>query len=94
MSESVQQRNCPHCEGRLQSFEVPNEAGCDELFQLACFNDDCPYYREGWDWMWSQYAVKASYRHRVDVATGKASPIPVWTPEALVKRVVSGPHSQ
>jgi hypothetical protein len=55
---------------------------------MACFNDDCPYYQRGWKWMEENYGVKSSYRYRLDPATGHASPIAVWSQEALRDRVI------
>ncbi len=62
--------------------------GLDELmddhpFDLACFDDACPYYLRGWTWMEQQYGVRASYRYRVDGKSGHESPLPVWSSEAL-----------
>jgi hypothetical protein len=55
----------------------------DHAFDLACFNDECPYYVRGWAWMEQQFGVKSSYRYRVDPRSGWASPLPVWSPTAL-----------
>ena len=79
---------CPHCGTPLKAFRLPDDAGYDSNCHLACFNDDCPYYREGWTWMQEQYAAHASYRYRVDPLTGTAIPIPVWSETALVDRIV------
>jgi hypothetical protein len=38
--------------------------------------------------MTETYAVKASYRYRVDPATGAASPLAVWSPDALKDRIL------
>ena len=92
MAEGQEELRCPHCGTALRPFAVPPDAGFDSEEHLACFNDDCPYYVEGWDWMMQNYAAKASYRYRVDPATGKASPIPVWSKEALFDRIIGGPH--
>ena len=80
---------CPHCGAVLQFFELPEAGGWDQRCHLACFNNDCPYYRRGWDWMMSQYNVKVSYRYRLDPASGCASPIAVWSETALVDRIVT-----
>jgi hypothetical protein len=81
---------CPHCEKPLLPFSLPEEGGWESPFHLACFNDDCPYYRRGWEWMESQYGVRTSYRYRLDPATGSASPIAVWSPTALRDRILDG----
>jgi hypothetical protein len=72
----------------LMPFELPAEGGWDAPFHMACFNDDCPYYVRGWEWMEERYGVKSSYRYRFDPATGKSSPIAVWSPQALRDRIL------
>lgn len=78
---------CPHCGAQLEPFELPEDFGHD--FDLACFNDECPYYIRGWTWMEEHYAVRASYRHRVDSRTGFVSPIGVWSASALKNRILT-----
>jgi hypothetical protein len=82
------QPRCPHCNATLQPFTLPDAGGWDSDFHLACFNDECSYYRRGWEWMRERYGVSSSYRYRVDPATGVASPIAVWSPDALKSRIV------
>jgi hypothetical protein len=79
---------CPHCGAPLQAFELPENTGWQTDFQLACFNDECPYYIRGWEPMESEYAVRASYRYRVDPSTGTPSPLAVWSPTALKDRIL------
>mgnify|MGYP001546950068 CR=1 FL=1 len=79
---------CPHCNENLQPFELPDNTGWQTDFQLACFNDDCPYFIRGWEHMQEKYAVKASYRFRVDPANGKASPLAVWSSDAIKDRIL------
>jgi hypothetical protein len=80
--------SCPHCRRPLQPFTLPDNTGWQTDFHVACFNNDCPYYRKGWEWMEQRYGVKSSYRFRIDPATGKASPLAVWSPEALRSRIL------
>ncbi len=38
--------------------------------------------------MEEHYAVKASYRYRVDPATGRPSPLAVWSADAIKDRIL------
>jgi len=88
MSETPARAQCPHCDQPLQLFKLPADAGYSSEFHLACFNDECPYYVRGWEWMDEKYGVKASYRFRVDPDAGTPSPIAVWSPDALKDRIL------
>ncbi len=79
---------CPHCGVAMVPFSLPEQGGWDTPFQLACFNDECPYYVRGWAWMEEHYGVRSSYRHRLDPATGTTSPLPVWSPTAIRDRIL------
>lgn len=82
--------SCPHCGEPLIPFSLPDDGGWDGTFQLACFNDECPYFARGWAWMEEHYGVRSSYRYRLSPATGQASPIPVWSRHALRDRIIEG----
>ncbi len=81
---------CPHCKTRLRKWRVPEEATWSEEFFFACFNDDCPYYKEGWEWMKQQYNQSASYRFVINPTTGGSSMIPVWSDSATREMLVEG----
>ena len=57
--------------------------GWDGSFLYICFNDDCPYFVKGWDWMWQKYRRKMSYRNAYNPATGASFPIPVGSYTAM-----------
>ena len=85
--------SCPHCGDTLTPFRVPENplgpTGWENDIHWACFNNDCPYYQEGWDWMWESYEVKASYRYRITgVENASPKPVPVSSEDALRDYIV------
>ena len=62
-------------------------------FQYVCFNDECPYYVRGWEWMKEQYNVAASYRYRLDPdQPARRGPLPVWSADDLRSDIISEPE--
>ncbi len=80
---------CPHCGAPLTPLGLP-EALVAYAHDLACFNDDCPYYVRGFAWMEQQYGVKASYRYRIDAESGQASPMVARGPRAAGRATLAG----
>jgi len=80
---------CPHCHKPMSRWANPELACWGGSFQYVCFNDECPYYQKGWQWMESHFHVRTSYRHRVDPMTGDFGPLPVWSPDALKSLIIA-----
>jgi SAM-dependent methyltransferase len=84
---------CPYCGDRLKKYEVPHspceiDYWYEASFLYICFNDRCPYFERGWEWMWSKMKRNVSYRHMYNPATRKSGPIPVPTFYALRDGIV------
>ena len=79
---------CPHCGVLMLKWGVPDQSTWDTEFLYVCFNDDCSYYKEGWEWMKQQYNQRASYRHAVNPTSGGVLPLPVWSDSATLEMIV------
>ena len=85
---------CPHCHTPTLLWQSPEASSWGGSILHVCFNDLCPYYVEGWEWMRKQYQVPCSYRYSRDPETGRSGPLPVWSPEALKDAVISPPNTE
>ena len=85
---SATPRTCPHCGSVLKKWLVPDEATWDEEFFFVCFDDDCSYYKSGWEWMKQQYNQQASYRYALNPENGTSLMIPVWSETATREMIV------
>ena len=79
---------CPHCGSKLTPWAPPDDSSWGSHAQWVCFNDECPYYVRGWQWMWERYQQKASYRWRFNPETKEQGPLPVWSDVALRDGIV------
>jgi hypothetical protein len=84
--------SCPYCDDRLLKWQVPdNPFGqtWDNDFMYICFNDECPYYVRGWDFMCNNGNHGVSYRLMYNPVNDCSMPIPVQSPKSLREGIVS-----
>lgn len=81
--------NCPHCNKQMLKWRVPVYSTWSSEFFYVCFNDDCPYFKKGWDVIQGSVNATASYRYRIDPETGHKGPLPVWSASALRDGIIN-----
>jgi len=79
---------CPKCGVKMKKWLPPDDSTWGTEPHWVCFNDECPYYMEGWEWMRTQYQQNASYRHRYDPVADQAGPLPVWSSSAHRESII------
>ena len=82
---------CPHCGEKMLKWAVPDnpfEVTWDNDFMYICFNDACPYYVRGWDFMYREGNRGSSYRLLYNPEKDCCMPIPVPTPRALRESII------
>ena len=85
---SEQRETCPHCDKKLLKWSNPEGTTWGEGFQLVCFNDECPYFKNGWKHMRDNFNTNVSYRYCFNPETGAKVPLPVWSNTALRNLII------
>jgi SAM-dependent methyltransferase len=82
---------CPYCGEKLRKWKVPDNPFCqtwDNDHMYICFNDACPYFARGWDYMTSEGNRGTSYRFMYNPDRDCCMPIPVPSHHALKDGIV------
>jgi len=76
---------CPHCGMKMNKWATPTDpfSDWDTDFLYICFNDDCPYFVNGWMTMTRQGRPGISYRLSYHPERDRCTAIPVGSSEAL-----------
>ena len=81
---------CPHCGSKMRKWLVPENPFAytwDNEFMYICFNDECSYYKRGWEFM-SREGNSGSYRLMYNPEKDTCNPIPVPTANALKEGII------
>lgn len=78
-----EKRVCKHCGSDLKKLSLPPDSDFNCAYLLVCFNDECGYFKRGWDWMKERYNVTASYRYKYNPFYGDEGPLPVQSPDTF-----------
>ena len=81
---------CPYCGVRMKKWAVPQTpyTEWENEFMYVCFNDDCGYFRRGWDEMNRQGNIGFSYRLMYHPEKDAFLPLPVPSFKALKESIV------
>ncbi|MFP4368790.1 MAG: hypothetical protein ACLFR2_04350 [Candidatus Kapaibacterium sp.] len=79
---------CKHCGSELKKVSLPVDSDFGVEYLMVCFNDECEYYKRGWNWMGENYNVRASYRYKYNTFTGEDGPLPVFSPHTFKTAIV------
>ncbi|MGQ9818576.1 MAG: ogr/Delta-like zinc finger family protein [Candidatus Kapaibacteriales bacterium] len=70
-------RLCKYCGREIKKVYLPSDSDWGAEYIYVCLNDECSYFIRGWDWMWNNYNVVASYRYMYNPVNGYEGPFPV-----------------
>jgi SAM-dependent methyltransferase len=82
---------CPHCDEKLKKWAVPDSPfgqTWNNEFMYICFSDECPYYLQGWSFMYKSGNRGVSYRFMFNPEKESCMTIPVPSRYALKAGII------
>ncbi|AFM24395.1 ogr/Delta-like zinc finger family protein [Desulfomonile tiedjei] len=79
---------CPHCGEKMDPIETPLESSWGGEIHYVCFNDECCYFKDSWQFLENQGVTGTGYRCRMD-PRGACGPLAVWSSDAIKNRICS-----
>jgi hypothetical protein len=77
---------CPHCGEKMDPIETPMESTWGGEIHYVCFNDECCYFKDSWQFLENQGVTGTGYRCRMD-PRGVCGPLAVWSSDAIKSRI-------
>ena len=84
----METKKCKHCGTELSKVAMPYDSDWNVEYLMICMNDDCEYYKKGWDWMWNKFKQYVSYRYYYNTFFNTDGPFPVAKPEDLKSSII------
>lgn len=73
---------CPHCNAVMEKLDARYlDWGLPYLW--VCYNNDCTFFKRGWEHMMENYGQVVSYRFMIQPDTGTVGVIPAFSLEYL-----------
>ncbi len=73
---------CPHCKQPMEQLDA-RHLDWGTTFLWVCFNNECGFFKKGWQHMMDNYGQLVSYRYMVTPDTGSQGVIPAFSVEYL-----------
>lgn len=73
---------CPHCKAVMEKFDS-RQLDWGTPFLWVCQNNECPFFKKGWEHMMENYGQLVSYRYMVEPEGGQAGALPTFSRQYL-----------
>jgi hypothetical protein len=85
----MDEHNCKYCGNKMSKVAMPFDSDWNVEYLMICMNDECGYYKDGWNWMWNNYHVHVSYRFYINTFHNTDGPFPVSKPDDYKSFIVN-----